>query len=791
MIGQKLGHYLILEKIGAGGMGEVYRAHDEHLERDVAIKVLPAGTLADESARKRFRKEALALSKLNHPNVATVFDFDTQAGVDFLVMELVAGENLGDRLPGRPLPEKDILRIGAQMAEGLAAAHEQNIIHRDLKPGNLRLTPNGRLKILDFGLARLLQPFSATAATESLTESQAVVGTLPYMSPEQLQGEKADARSDIYAAGCVLYELATGRRPFQETLSTALTDAILHKPPPPPGRVNVDISPRLEEIIIRCLQKDPDIRYQTARDLRADLQRSAVGTAVDVTPRRRQARRARFAFAAAAVFALLGGLWFAGSRLRIWGPAVDPRTLLILPMEIRGQVEGPEYAGRAFAEALAVNLAQAKSLNVLPVPEVGELARGGPLTHVEAARNLRAGLLLSGALRREGETLYASLTLVDTSQTRMLWGTEKSEPKGSLAGLAALLAREVAAELGISTPRVYEYYLYDTGPPAMAASPEMIETLSAVRRFEVERGLKATERLVEAFPNEPQAYALQGCALLKAAWQTWPSFPQRRAYQQVMLALNRLDPNSPWDEYFDALLLSSSGKNQEAVEIFTKLLDRDDLSPAARGDILSFRGQNKATLGDLTGALAELEEALRLDPTNDYTYTNLAYVLELAGRREEAATRARQALALNPTSYQTNFSLALYLTRLGRWQEALAPAGKACEVGRGQLECALYAVALLRAGHAEEAQAAALHAMSLPESTYGVLTLARYHALAGNRANALRFLRRGLELESAFTEAHVKAISEDEGLAALRGDPGFEAILGEIKRRVQSQSAGR
>lgn len=197
MIGQTLGHYRVLEQIGAGGMGVVYRAHDERLDRDVALKVLPPGTLADEAARKRFRKEALTLSKLNHPNIETVFDFDTQDGVDFLVMELIPGIMLDQKLAAGPLPEKDGLRLGQQLAEGLAAAHEQRIIHRDLKPGNLRLTPDGRLKILDFGLARLVHRAGEADLTASVTETQAVTGTLPYMAPEQLRGEPTDARSDI------------------------------------------------------------------------------------------------------------------------------------------------------------------------------------------------------------------------------------------------------------------------------------------------------------------------------------------------------------------------------------------------------------------------------------------------------------------------------------------------------------------------------------------------------------------------------------------------------------------
>lgn len=211
LVGETLGHYRVLEKIGTGGMGEVYRAQDEHLEREVAIKVLPPGTLADEHARKRFHKEALTLSKLNHPGIATIHDFDTQQGVDFLVMEYISGITLSEKLAGRPLLEKEVVALGTQLAEGLSAAHEHGVVHRDLKPGNLRLTGDGRLKILDFGLAKLRLPVTASAATESLSETQAMAGTLPYMAPEQLLEGEIDARTDIHAAGSVLYETATGK----------------------------------------------------------------------------------------------------------------------------------------------------------------------------------------------------------------------------------------------------------------------------------------------------------------------------------------------------------------------------------------------------------------------------------------------------------------------------------------------------------------------------------------------------------------------------------------------------
>jgi len=274
VVGRTLSHYRVVERLGAGGMGEVYRAHDLKLDRDVALKVLPEGSLADESARSRFHKEAHALSRLCHPHVATLLDFDTENDTDFLVLELVTGPSLEQRLRPGPLLE-NVLRLGAQLARGLQAAHEQGIVHRDLKPSNLHLTPDGLLKILDFGLARLLrrEPGESTADTATETAAGAVVGSPPYMAPEQLLGKPPDARADLYSAGAVLYEMATGRRPFGTRSGVALTDAILHEPPPPPRSASPELSPGLESVILKALDKDRELRYQTAKDVLVDLER--------------------------------------------------------------------------------------------------------------------------------------------------------------------------------------------------------------------------------------------------------------------------------------------------------------------------------------------------------------------------------------------------------------------------------------------------------------------------------------------------------------------------------------
>jgi tetratricopeptide (TPR) repeat protein len=397
MNGQTLGHYRIVEKIGAGGMGVVYRAHDEQLDRDVALKVLPAGMLVDEAARKQFRKEALALAKLNHPNIETIFEFSTQDGVDFLAMELIPGGSLAEKLKKGPLAEKEVLRLGMQLAEGLAAAHDQGVIHRDLKPGNLFVTPDGRLKVLDFGLAKLLHGEPAGDLTRSVTtKSGTISGTVPYMSPEQLRGLPVDVRSDIYAAGAVLYEMATGRRPFPQSQSAELMGAILHEVPAPAGSVNPQISPDVQSVIAKTLEKAPERRYQSARELRAALEGQSAGFAgaTGLKPATDAQSAARWKVGAGAALAavLAGGLVLAfnvhGMRDRLWGRngpgAADTAPAGLAPIHARRSVAvigfrnlsgRPDEAwlSTALSEMLTTELAAGGKLRTIPGENVAQM----------------------------------------------------------------------------------------------------------------------------------------------------------------------------------------------------------------------------------------------------------------------------------------------------------------------------------------------------------------------------------------------------------------------------------
>jgi len=321
-----LSHYRVLEQVGAGAMGVVYRAHDERLDRDVALKVLPPGTVVDPAVRRRFRKEALMLSKLNHPNIATIHDFDDDEGTDFLIEEFVDGLSLDAMLGAGPLSETEILRLGSQLADGLAIAHDHGVIHRDLKPANLRITPEARLKILDFGLADILRgDVGPDAVTQSFSETRAIVGTLPYMAPEQLLKRKFDVRTDIWATGCVLFEMATGRRPFLGS-GPALTEAIVHQPAASASKLNPRISAGLDAVIQKCLEKDPERRYSCAREIAVDLGRAS-------TPMRTRSRwgwrsKAALLVALAAFMAALAGKpWLQGIFQKI--TAVGPKDAVL------------------------------------------------------------------------------------------------------------------------------------------------------------------------------------------------------------------------------------------------------------------------------------------------------------------------------------------------------------------------------------------------------------------------------------------------------------------------------
>jgi serine/threonine protein kinase/tetratricopeptide (TPR) repeat protein len=518
-VGQLLGHYRILEQIGAGGMGVVYRAHDEQLDRDVAIKVLPAGILADEDVRKRFRKEALSLAKLNHPNVATVHEFGSQDGIDFLVTEFIAGETLDDKLAGGALPAKQIIDLGLQLAQGLSAAHQQGIVHRDLKPANLRLTPDGRLKILDFGLAQLAPSRDAAdlGATVSMVNPHELSGTLPYMSPEQLRGGMTDARTDIWGAGAVLYEMATAHRPFEEKAPTALAGDILHKAPLSPRKLRSEISPRLETIILKCLQKFPANRFQSAKELQADLEKASS------TPRMSRHGWLWLAGVTLALLVALAASWNLITRRNNTNISSIPgrRSVAVLGFQNVSGRPDEAWISTALSEMLATELAAGERLRTIPGEDIArtkldlslpDTASYGRDTLVRIRKNLDTDYVVLGSYfdtgKESGGQVRLDLWVQDARAGETIAAVSETGSEAELLDLVARTGSDLRRKLGVAEVTAADAEAVRASVPSEPEAAKLYaEGLKKLRTFDALGARDLLQKAVAAEPNYPLAHS--------------------------------------------------------------------------------------------------------------------------------------------------------------------------------------------------------------------------------------------------------------------------------------------
>ena len=522
MIGQRLSHYLIIERIGAGGMGVVYRAHDEQLDRDVAIKVLPPGSLGDESARKRFRKEAWSLARLNHPNIATVHEFGSQDGNDFLVTEYIPGVTLDAKLARGPLPPAEVVRLGVQLAAGLAAAHEQGLVHRDLKPGNLRLTPDGRLKILDFGLAQFTTHANDLGLTATMTQSQETSGTLPYMSPEQLSGEGADARSDIWAAGTVLYEMATGRRPFNQVVPALLINAILNQPADVPSKHNSEVPGWLDEVILKAMARERTVRYQSAGELGAALEHPAARPAeAGALPARRSKgkriftlRRVLMIASAAAVALAIGHvspIWHHRQRVTV-APAVNRRrSVAVLGFKNLSMNPEKSWLSTALSEMLTTELSQGDQLRTIPGESVAQMKMSLALPDAESfsqqtltriRQNLGSDNVVMGSYLDLGNgVMRLDVRLQDAVAGETLASVSEKGNESEIDTLIGQVGAELRAKLGVGALSDAQSALVRASLPSNAEAARLYaDGLQKLRLFDA---LAARDSLEKAAALDP------------------------------------------------------------------------------------------------------------------------------------------------------------------------------------------------------------------------------------------------------------------------------------------------
>lgn len=684
-----LGHYRVLDKLGEGGMGVVYRAHDERLDRDVALKLLPAGILADEKARRRLRSEALALARLNHPNIEAVFDFDTQDEVEFLVVEYVPGSTLADRVARGSLEEPEILRLGVQIAAALEEAHALDLVHRDLKPANIKVTPKGQVKVLDFGLAALLRPAGEADATRSASEAGITAGTVPYMAPEQLKGQPADARSDIFAAGVVLYEMATGRRPFQGRATAELTDAILHAAPPPPSRTHAGLSPRLEDTILKCMEKDPENRYQSAKELAIDLRRLATPStpsdAMSLPVRAVRPASARMlaiaggaalALAAVLVASNVGG-W--RDRLLGSGSGGQVRSVAVLSFEdLSGDQENAYFSNGIAAEILS-RLVSIPGLKVVSVRGTG----GGAADSRQVGRDVGVEAVLEGDVRRAGDRVRITARLTNVETGAVMWASEPVDRELSdIFSVQSDVALQIARALNaVLTPQVRES-VEQRPTRSLEAYDAFLRGKDLEKRSQEERTVRASmvnfERAVQLDPLFALAHARLSRTHALLWWYHYDRTPQRVALAKA--SIDRAVALQPDDAEVHAALAyfyywCHLDYERALAEFAVAQRARPSDSDISQGMGYVFRRQ-----GRLREAIGVLETSAELDPHDATLALNLGESYALVRDLGQATRWLDRASTLTPEWVRPHGLQARYLLRIGGdvngAREALAFAAK-------------------------------------------------------------------------------------------------------------------
>ena len=745
-VGLELGHYRIAEKIGAGGMGQVYRAQDEHLGRDVAIKVLPPGTLSDENARKRFRDEALILSKLNHPNIATIHDFDTQAGADFLVMEYVPGVTLSERLAAGPLPEKEVACLGGQLAEGLAAAHERGVIHRDLKPGNLRLTPDGRLKILDFGLAKLVQPVGDDADTASRTETRALAGTLPYMAPEQLKGERVDARSDLWAAGVALYEMATGRHPFEGKTSTAVADQILHAPAPAPQELQPRLSPRLADIILKCMEKDAENRYQSAKELQVDLRRltslmSTASAAVAATRKRTRSKRIR--------------------------------SVAVLPLTNFSRDPEQEYFADGMTEALICDLAKLRGVKITSRTSVMRY-KGSETPLPQIADELNVDAVVEGSVMRVGPRVRITAQLIHAATDAHVWAESYDRDFADVLLVQSEIARAIAREIQVAiTPEEAKRL-----SRARRVNPEAYEAYLKgkfhwykLSREHLDTALKYFQVSLERDPRDPLAYV--GLAGVWCSRGDCGLVPPREAYPKAKAAALKaieLDDSLAEAHISMGMIRAAEWNWDEARKEYSCAAELTPNSAEAH----FFLADLSISRGHPEEWKTHVERALELDPLNFFFQCFYGWHLLYLCRYDQAIAELDKALKTEPNLPAAHLRLWGAYYGKGMHEEAMA-AAKTFFEALGDKEV----VQALQRGYSAAGYCGAMHvaAETLTErshSTYVQPTqIARLYAHAGDKDHALEWLEKAYE-ERLIAMVH---LGVDTDWNFLHGEPRFQDLM--------------